>query len=150
MKKNWMPHVITAVSLAVFIVLGLACMTVGPDSGPQLATPSNTKSDQNAQAAYERGRAAHEAGDYDLAIREYTEAIWLNPSRNSANAALIYYCRGHAYGSKGDFDHAIADLEESLRINPDNADVRELLEIARRAQQNSQWEQDNSWTLTPQ
>ena len=141
MKKNLLPHIITATAFAVFIVLGLACMTVGP-KGAELATPRNRVSDSNAEAAFNRGNEAYEAGNYDQAIEEYTEAIWRVPSSSRENAAIIYNNRGLAYMGKGDFSRAISDFEEALRINPNNDNAKSNLETAR-------WEQQNSWTLIP-
>jgi len=134
-KEKWLQHIITAAAFAVFIVLGLACMTVGPN-GPELATSSNSVSDKNAEAAFNRGVAAYNAGNYDQAIAEFTEAIWRIPNPDSVNAANIYGNRGMAYMNKGDLDRAAEDFEAVLKITPDNADARQLLEMVRFEQQN--------------
>ena len=49
-----------------------------------------------ANAAFDRGWTALSQGNYDLAIREFTEAIRLLP--NAADGA--YYWRGFAYYEK--------------------------------------------------
>ncbi|MDR0456632.1 MAG: tetratricopeptide repeat protein [Treponema sp.] len=57
-----------------------------------------------------------EKGDYDRAIKEYTETIRLNP-----NCAGVYFFRGFAYGQKNDHDRAIADYTEMIRLNSNDA-----------------------------
>ena len=76
-------------------------------SQPQQTTPAT------AQAAFERGNAFSDQRNYDAAIREYTEAIRLNP-----NYAEAYFWRGNQYFYKSDYDRAIADYTEAIRINP--------------------------------
>ena len=60
-----------------------------------------------------RGTAFDDKGDYDRAIRDFNEAIRLNP-----NAETAYYGRGYAYKKKGDYDHAIQDFNEAIHLNP--------------------------------
>lgn len=71
---------------------------------------------QVAIAHYRRGLAAHERGDYDQAIRDYTEAIRINPENADA-----YYSRGFAYHRKGDYDEEIRDYDQAILINPNYA-----------------------------
>jgi len=67
-----------------------------------------------AKAAFERGQAAQEKKDYDLAIREYTEAIKLDPNNDN-----YYFHRAVMYsGPKQNYDKGIADYTEAIRINP--------------------------------
>jgi tetratricopeptide (TPR) repeat protein len=61
-----------------------------------------------AMAAYERGNAHLNKGEYDLAIACYSEAIKLDPTL--ANA---YHMRGNAYFHKSNYDRAIANYDES-------------------------------------
>ncbi len=114
-----------------------------------------------AKAAYERGEAANKNNDYDLAIREYTEAIRLDPNGNDnyyfsraikyeynkkdydraiadyteairiKPSYVTYRCRGDVYLEKGDYARAIADYEASLRINPDYSSAKDGLAKAR-------------------
>ena len=82
-------------------------------------------------AAFNRGATAYNQGNYDVAIREYTEAIRLFPNRRWES----YYNRGMAYALRGqnainakversiyirDFNSAIEDFSQALRIGPVN------------------------------
>ena len=77
---------------------------------------------------FNRGNAYSFKGDYDAAIADYTQAIWLNP-----NDDMAYCNRGLTYNDKGDLDAAIADYEAALRINPNHPNARSNLETARRS-----------------
>src|SRR5947208_1429582 len=57
------------------------------------------------------------AGDYDVAIAQYSAALQ-KPLENQQKA-LLYTNRGHAYNSKRQFAEAIADHTEAIRINPE-------------------------------
>jgi S1-C subfamily serine protease/cytochrome c-type biogenesis protein CcmH/NrfG len=61
----------------------------------------------------ERGNAWFAKRDYDQAIRDYTEAIRLDPSD-----AAAYGCRGKAWFAKLDCDEAIRDATEAIRLDP--------------------------------
>jgi tetratricopeptide (TPR) repeat protein len=56
------------------------------------------------------------AGDYDVAIAQYSAALQ-KPLENQQKA-LLHTNRGHAYNSKRQFADAIADHTEAIRINP--------------------------------
>jgi len=130
-----------------------ALFGVGPAQNQQAKSP--------AIAAFERGNAAKMNKDYDLAIREYTEAMRLDPS-NSDNyyfyraqvyrfnkkdydnaiadyseairikpSYVRYYSRGDVYLEKRDYAKAIADYEESLRLKPDDTAVKDKISVAR-------------------
>jgi tetratricopeptide (TPR) repeat protein len=51
--------------------------------------------------------------DFDTAIKDYTEAIRLDPNRGGT-----YYNRGQAYHFKKDFDKAVKDYTEAVRLDP--------------------------------
>lgn len=68
---------------------------------------------KRAIAHVNRGWAFQEKGDQDSAIRDYDEAIRLDP-----RYALAYGNRGNAWREKGDVDRALRDLNESIRLNP--------------------------------
>ena len=52
-------------------------------------------------------------GDLDQAIAEYTSAIEIDPTSESA---LI--SRGGMYGRRGDYDGAIADFTKAAQVGP--------------------------------
>ena len=63
------------------------------------------QTNQEAEAAFERGRKSFENGDYDQAIKDYTEAVRLDP-----NYVAAYSGRGICYQKKEKFDKAIKDF----------------------------------------
>jgi regulator of sirC expression with transglutaminase-like and TPR domain len=71
-----------------------------------------------AKTHLDRGEAFLERGEGDSAIREFTEAIRLNP-----NNAEAYYYRGFVYGMNNDYERAIADFTQAIRLNPNNAEA---------------------------
>ena len=62
------------------------------------------------------GNAYYVKGEYDAAIKDYSEAIRLKP-----DYAKAYTNRGIAYGKKGEYDEAINDFSEVIRLKPDDA-----------------------------
>ncbi|GHV04041.1 hypothetical protein AGMMS50229_04560 [Campylobacterota bacterium] len=63
------------------------------------------------------GWAAAKRGDNQEAIRQFTQAIKLDP-----NKAQAYYERGLLYGILGEYEKAIEDYTRAIKINPDYAD----------------------------
>src|SRR5262245_38906590 len=64
-----------------------------------------------------RGTGYNEKKDhYDRAMRDFDEAIRLNPKD-----ASYYRPRGYAYYHKGDYDRAIRDFDEAIRLDPKRA-----------------------------
>ena len=59
---------------------------------------------------------ADAAGDYDVAIAQYTTA--LQKPLSNQQKAHVFTNRGHANNSKRQFVEAIADLTEAIRLNP--------------------------------
>jgi tetratricopeptide (TPR) repeat protein len=77
---------------------------------------------QTAKTHYDNGRKLSDQKDYDGAIREYTEAIKLDPKN-----AMAYFFRGYVYFKKDDYDRAITDYEDSLRIDPNFSNAKSSL-----------------------
>ncbi len=67
-----------------------------------------------ARAYYDRGNAYERRGQYDLAIKDYDEVIYLDPEY-----AAAYLNRGNAYQGKGGYDQAIQDYDEIIHRSPD-------------------------------
>lgn len=70
----------------------------------------------NAKDSYAlnmRGACWMEIGEYDNAIKDYTEYIRIKP-----NEAEIYNMRGIAWTFKENYDEAIADYTEAIRLDP--------------------------------
>jgi tetratricopeptide (TPR) repeat protein len=71
---------------------------------------------REANALATKAYRADVAGDYDVAIAQYSAAL-RKPLWNQQKA-LLYTNRGHAYNSKRQFADAIADHTEAIRLNP--------------------------------
>src|SRR5581483_12310368 len=63
-----------------------------------------------------RGDAYVAKGDLDAAIKDYNDAIDLNP-----DFARPFNNRGVAYHKKGDYDRALKDFDQAIKLNPDYA-----------------------------
>lgn len=68
------------------------------------------------EARLDSAQAAHEDGDYDRVISEYTEAIRVSP-----DADYIYTNRGNAWRAKREYERALADYNQAIRLNPRSA-----------------------------
>ena len=86
----------------VFVVIGSTVWAQGTDCDLE-----------NAAAFAERAETHARAGDYALAIADYTCALELSP-RNTD----YYNQRGIAYDDLGDYDNALLDYEKALEIDP--------------------------------
>ena len=67
---------------------------------------------------YHRGLKWFFESNYDKAIKDFDEAIRLDPKHSRA-----YYSRGNAWDKKGEYDKAIQDYNEAIRLNPKYADA---------------------------
>lgn len=76
-----------------------------------------------AEAIFQLGRLYFNQGKIDKAMREFKEAIRLNP--NFANAR---YSLGICYQQKGEKEKAIQEFKKVLELNPGNEEVRKRLE----------------------
>ena len=63
-----------------------------------------------------RGNAKFDAGDYDGAMEDYTQALRLKP-----DDALAFYNRGVTKAKLGDYRGAMEDYTQVLRLKPDDA-----------------------------
>lgn len=70
-----------------------------------------------------RGHLLNLKGDLEGALRDFNEAIRIDPSAGDG-----WYNRGVIYRKKGLRDLAIADFRRALRINPNDTDAIKNLE----------------------
>jgi tetratricopeptide (TPR) repeat protein len=63
------------------------------------------------------GLAAYNRGEYDEAIRLYTQAIAAG-DLSQENLHVAYVNRGSAWHRKGDYDRAIADYTKAIELDP--------------------------------
>ncbi len=61
-----------------------------------------------------RGIENLKKGDYDSAIRDYSDIL------DYEQDVMVYYNRGVAYLGKGEYPQAIADFSEAIKLNPEN------------------------------
>jgi tetratricopeptide (TPR) repeat protein len=74
------------------------------------------KDPKDAFAYGSRGAALQEKGDVDAALKDYVEAIHLQPE-----SPTWHLYRGTLYQGKNDIKHAIADFDEAVRLKPKQA-----------------------------
>lgn len=71
-------------------------------------SPKNRSEAYNARGVFYSNR-----GEHDTAIRDYDEAIRVDPK-----TLFAYSNRGRSYLEKGDYDQALRDLDEGIKRNP--------------------------------
>ena len=81
--------------------------------GAALDATQRVRLSPSADSFNSRGSIWDTKKEYDIAIKDYNEAINLDPKYRQA-----YFNRGMAYSNKGDLDKAIADYNEAIRLDP--------------------------------
>ncbi|MDR1637026.1 MAG: tetratricopeptide repeat protein [Treponema sp.] len=79
-----------------------------------------------AENFYKKGILLYLKGNYERSIKDFTEAIRLDP-----NFAKAYNKRGEVYNDKGECDQAIADCTEAIRLDPNNKMAKKNLKAAK-------------------
>ena len=69
------------------------------------------------EAFLQRGILHEEGGEWEAAVRDYTEAIKLDGTN-----ATAYFNRGNAYDQLGQVDLAIADYTQAIKLDPTDPD----------------------------
>jgi len=72
----------------------------------------------------ERGLSCYQKGDYNEAIKQFQEALKLNPGK-----AEIHYNLGLTYQAKGLLNEAVEEYRKALEINPEDAETHNNLGI---------------------
>lgn len=78
--------------------------------------------DALAIAFNNRGVAFGELGDFDRAIRDYSEALRLRPEDKTSikNLRIAHVRRGGAAAGRGDMDRALAEYSQAIQVDPDH------------------------------
>ena len=80
--------------------------------GKAIHSASGTR--ERAEAYYDRGKYYYaDRRDFSLAVRDYTDAIRLNPKE-----ANYYFYRGSSYSNLGRSDLAYADFNKAIELDP--------------------------------
>jgi chemotaxis protein methyltransferase CheR len=77
------------------------------------------------------GMENYQKKNYDLAIKNFTQAIQLGSGLDATDKAFFYYLRNFAYFYKGNLVHAIEDLELAVKFCPENNDYQKTLAAAK-------------------
>jgi len=72
--------------------------------------------EEKIQNLFQSAKGGIVEGDYDQAIKDYSEAIKLKPDFVEA-----WTNRGNAYSNKGNHDQAIKDCSEAIKLKPGSA-----------------------------
>ena len=82
----------------------------------RVLTEIPTGADNSRDAHIIRAQCAMGVGDYNLATRDYNEAL-----RNDSRSAQLLYSRGAARSQSGDLNGGIADFSQAIEIDPSYA-----------------------------
>ncbi len=84
-----------------------------------LPSAQNPPSDTNQVSEHlKSGDASLKKSDWDSALREYREAVQLDPENVPAHNGV-----GRALGEKGDHDGALREFQEAVRLDPNYAEA---------------------------
>lgn len=86
---------------------------------PMLVDPDASNDIDPAASAIKQGDAHAEKGEYDEALKDYNEALHINP-----DSAWAYNARGCLYFNAGKLDLARNDFDRALALVPDFSEAR--------------------------
>lgn len=96
-------------------MLTVSLILLGVCPQPALVHTDDQPELTDAEALIERGEGWYAGGEYAKAVRDFTEAIKLDP-KNPA----VYVSRGLANWAIRDLDKPMADFDEAIRLDPKN------------------------------
>ena len=105
-RRPWIAAFVATLVLAISLGTYIGVLLVDQEESSEAMDYNN------------RGHAYSAKGEHDKAIKDYTEAIQLDPDYSEA-----YYNRGNAYFGKGEHDKAIKDYTEAIRLDPDYSEA---------------------------
>jgi len=85
----------------------------------QSLTESIGRDPTNVSAYFDRGEIYIKQGQYDLAIKDFAEAIRFYPFP-TGGYAHAYYLRGNSYLMTDQYDLAIKNYTEAIRLDPED------------------------------
>ena len=113
----WMPSFIAFIAVGASIMMTwekFERQTEDTDLGQSASVESpHSEGIAPARAAYDRGWASLQCGDFQDAIREFDRAIGLDPTDSYA-----FIARGNAYAELKQYEEAFADYERALARDP--------------------------------
>ena len=80
---------------------------------PQVVFGQQAEVNESAKTHHSQGVAWAEQGDFYNAIKDFDEAIRLNPKYTAT-----YNIRGASWADQGEHDKAIKDFTEVIKLNP--------------------------------
>ena len=121
MSKNQLKRAVSILGfISVLMILVLFMMWSHPEH-PQneKCCPLAIKSNENADAHFQRGLGSYAVRDYELAIDDFSEALGtlIVESSISNPVAEIYLRRGMAYHLLGALNLALSDFSEVIRLS---------------------------------
>jgi tetratricopeptide (TPR) repeat protein len=108
-------------------LIALGELSEGKRPAKRRFSPEDSKTPESSSSAeehFQMGLSYHLEGKYDLAVKEYEEAIRLKP-----DLAVAHYNLGWTYRQKGLHDLATRHTEQALLLDPDLKGARELLDL---------------------
>ncbi len=104
------------IDLTVKRTVGRASRPTDTEALPTVEDSKTPESSSSAEEHFQMGLSYHLEGKWDLAIKEYEEAIRIKPDYADAHNNL-----GLSYGENGLYNLEIRQYEEAIRIKPDYA-----------------------------